>query len=281
MRASLDCFPCFLDQALRAGRMWTDDEKQLKRLLDEVAMLLRDIPLESTPPEVGRRMYQRIREITGKDDPYQEIKERSTKRALNLYPELKTKVDTSRSRLLTAMRIAIAGNVIDFGANAGFDVETAIQDALKKDFAICDYEEFTRCLKDADEVLYIGDNAGEAVFDRILIEEIERPVTFVVRGGPIINDVTSADAIQAGLDKVATIMSSGTDAPGTILQTCNSDFTESFENATCIISKGQGNYEALSDQKRPIFFLLLVKCRVIAEHLGVSVGDIVMKGNNT
>lgn len=280
MRTSLDCFPCFLDQALRAGRMWTDDEKQLKRLLDEVIALLRDIPFQSTPPEVARLIYQRIAEITGKVDPYQEIKERSTKKALNLYPGLKKKVDTSRSRLLTAMRIAIAGNVIDFGANVDFDMEKATQEVLDKDFAICDYEEFIRCLKDADEVLYIGDNAGETVFDRLLIEEIEQPVTFVVRGAPIINDVTSEDAIQAGLDKVATIMSSGTDAPGTILQTCNSEFAKRFHNTACIISKGQGNYEALSDQIRPVFFLLLVKCRVIARHIGVSVGDIVLKGSN-
>ena len=280
MRTYLDCVPCFLDQALRAGRMWTHDEKQLKRLLDEVAMLLRDIPLESTPPEVGRLVYQRIREITGEADPYRQMKAESTAEALNLYPELKKEVDRSNSRLLTAMRIAIAGNVIDFGAKADFDIEKAIQDVLEKDFAIFDYEECEKCLKDSDEVLYIGDNAGEAVFDRILIEEIDRPVTFAVRGGPIINDVTSEDAIQAGLDKVATIVSSGTDAPGAILHSCNSEFREIFHKATCIISKGQGNYEALSDQARPVFFLLLVKCRVIAKHLGVSVGDTVLKGIN-
>jgi hypothetical protein len=260
--------------------MWTDDEQQLKHLLDEVAMLLRDTPLESVPPEVARRIYQRMRDITGRADPYQELKQRSTEKALSLYPKLKKHVDRSSSRLLTAMRIAIAGNVIDFGANASFDMEKAIHDVLEKDFAICDYEEFIRCLKDADEVLYIGDNAGETVFDRILIEELERPVTFAVRGKPIINDVTSDDAIQAGLDKVATIISSGTDAPGTILQTCNSTFAKKFQSARCIISKGQGNYEALSDQVGPIFFLLLVKCRVIAKHLGVSVGDIVMKGSH-
>ena len=136
MRTSLDCVPCFLDQALRAGRMWTHDEKQLKRLLDEVAMLLRDIPLESTPPEVGRLVYQRIREITGEADPYRQMKAESTAEALNLYPELKKEVDRSNSRLLTAMRIAIAGNVIDFGAKADFDIEKAIQDVLEKDFAI-------------------------------------------------------------------------------------------------------------------------------------------------
>jgi uncharacterized protein with ATP-grasp and redox domains len=193
---------------------------------------------------------------------------------------LKRRVARSSSRLLTAIRIAIAGNVIDFGVKADLDMGKTIQDVLEKDFAICDYEECRRCLRDADEVLYIGDNAGEAVFDRILIEEIDRPVTFVVRGHPIINDVTSEDAIQAGLDNVATIMSSGTDAPGTIPETCNSEFREIFGKAACIISKGQGNYEALSDQTRPIFFLLLVKCHVIAKHLGVSVGDTVLKAIN-
>lgn len=280
MKTYLDCLPCFLDQALRAGRIATGDEKKIKTLLNEVGMMLRNIPLESTPPETGRLIYRKIREITGNFDPYKEIKGESTRKALELYPSLKKKVEMSHNQLRTAIRIAIAGNVIDFGVNKDFDIEEEIDETLKKDFAILDYNKFKDCLDEAGDVLYIGDNAGECVFDRILIEVMKKPVTYVVRDVPVINDATYDDAVQAGIDKVATILSSGTDAPGTILKTCSSEFRELYSNSKFIISKGQGNYEALSSEKQPIFFLLKAKCQIIANDIGVKEGDIILKGIN-
>ena len=278
MKTYFECFPCFLNQALRAARIATDDEKKIKKVLDEVGMMLKDIPLESTPPESGRLIYHKVSEITGNLDPYLEIKNESTKEALLLYPYLKNRIEKSNDRLLTAIRIAIAGNVIDFGANWDFDLNADVDEVLEKDFAICDYNRFKGSLYEAREILYIGDNAGECVFDRILIEEMKKPVIYVVRGMPIINDATREDAVQAGIDKVATILSSGTDAPGTILETCSSEFKNVYENSKFIISKGQGNFEALSNEKHPIFFLLKVKCQVIANDIGISEGDIVLKG---
>ncbi len=278
MRTYLDCIPCFVDQALRAGRMATDDEKILKRILDEVGMMLRDIPLESTPPETGMLVYEKVREITGEFDPYKELKIESTEKALALYPSLKRIVEQSNDKLLTAIRMAIAGNVIDFGPNRDFDIEEEIDVVLKKEFAIYDYDKFKDGLDKTSEILYLGDNAGEAVFDRILIEELKKPVTYVVRDVPVINDVTYEDALQAGIDEVASIVSSGTSAPGTILKTCNAEFKEEYNNSDFIISKGQGNYEGLSNERRPIFFLLKVKCHVIAQDIGVNVGDIILKG---
>ena len=278
MKTYLDCFPCFINQALRAARLSTDDEKKIKMVLDEVGMMLKDIPLKNTPPESGRLIYRKISEITGNPDPYREIKRESTKKALLLYPSLKDQIERSRDRLLTAIRIAIAGNVIDFGANWNFNLENEIDEALAKAFAICDYSRFKDGLDEAREVLYIGDNAGECVFDRILIEEMKKPVKYIVRDMPIINDAIYEDAVQAGIDKVATILSSGTDAPGTILNTCSSEFKELYDNSKFIISKGQGNYEALSSERRPIFFLLKTKCHVIANDIGVNEGDIILKG---
>ena len=280
MKTYLDCFPCFLDQALRAGRIVTKDEKEIKRLLDEVGTMLSSIPLESTPPESGKLIYRKVSEITGIPDPYKEIKRDSTKKALALYPYLKDQIKTADDKLLTAIRIAIAGNVIDFGANKDFCIEEDIDEVLGKDFSIFDYYKFKEHLNNTNELLYIGDNAGECVFDRVLIEEIKKPVTYVVRDAPIINDATYEDAIQSGVDKAATIISSGTDAPGTVLETCNAEFREVYDNSKFIISKGQGNYEALSNEKRPIFFLLKAKCHVIAKDIGVDDGDIILKGIN-
>lgn len=277
MKTFLECFPCFLSQALRAARIATDDEKEIKRVLDAVGMMLKDIPLESTPPESGRLVYHKVSEITGVRDPYRKIKAESTKKALALYPSLKSLVEESDDRLLTAVRIAIAGNVIDFGANWDFDLETELGDVLEKDFAICDYSAFKNTLDGAREVLYLGDNAGECVFDRILIEEIRKPVVYVVRGAPIINDATYDDAVGAGIDRVAAILSSGTDGPGTILNTCSAEFLDMYQSAEFIISKGQGNYEALSNEGHPLFFLLKTKCPVIANDIGVKEGDIVLK----
>jgi len=280
MRTYLDCIPCFFNQALRAGRIATGDETKLKKLLDEIGTMLSDIPLESTPPETGMLIYEKVREITGVFDPYKELKRESTEKALALYDSLKHKVEKSNDRLLTAIRIAIAGNVIDFGVSRKFNIETELDKILNKNFAIFDYDKFKHYSDKTNEILYIGDNAGESVFDRILIEEMKKPTIYVVRAMPVINDVTYEDAVQAGIDKVASILSSGTSAPGTVLETCNAEFKEIYKKSNFVISKGQGNYEGLSDKNHPVFFLLKAKCRVIADDIGVNEGDIVLKGMN-
>jgi len=277
MRTYLDCFPCFLSQALRAARMATDDTEQIKSVLDDVGRMLSTIPLSSSPPESGRRVYQKVSEITGNPDPYQALKQKSTREALAMYPVLKRRVEAADDRLMTAVRMAIAGNVIDFGPGKAFDLNTVVEETLRRDFAICDIRAFRDALNQAESVLFIGDNAGESVFDRLLIEELNQPVHYAVRGKPIINDVTWDHAVAAGIDQVADIISSGSDAPGVILERCSPEFRAVYERSPLIISKGQGNYEALSGRGGPVFFLLKTKCRVIADHAGVAEGDIILK----
>ncbi len=280
MRTYLDCIPCFMSQALRAGRAAKLDEKEIKTLLDAVGMSIKDIPMESSPPETATVIYQKIREVTGITDPFAGIKEENIREVLTLYPGLKKTVKNSEDPLLTAIRLAIAGNVIDFGVNKEFDLSHDIQQILQQDFAIFDYEALKTHLKKAGSILYLGDNAGESVFDRILIEEMGKPATFVVRGTPVINDVTHEDAILSGLDEVADIISSGSATPGIVPALCSKEFTEELQKADMIISKGQGNYEGLSDANIPIFFLLKVKCQVIARDIGVRENDIILKYSN-
>ncbi|MCK4630770.1 MAG: DUF89 family protein [Bacteroidales bacterium] len=280
MKTFLDCLPCMMDQALRAGRIATDDERIIKKLLDTVGAMMKDIPMENTPPETGEIIYRIVREITGVTDPYKEVKEANIEEALSLYPELKKIVEESDNSLLTAIRIAIAGNVIDLGVNKKFNLVEDVQKILKQDFAILDFDKFEKQLKTTDSVLYLGDNAGESVFDKILIEELKKPTTYVVREIPVINDVTEEDAIASGINEVAEIISSGTTAPAVILSLCNKEFLERFNNSKLIISKGQGNYEGLSDVKQPTFFLLKAKCSVIANDINVEENDIVLKGIN-
>ena len=278
MKTFLDCYPCFLDQALRAGRMATGDEEKIKELLDSVGSMIRDIPLDHTPPETGEMIYRKVREITGVDDPYRDLKRVNIREALELYPDLKKMLDESEDRLEAAIRLAIAGNVIDLGVSRKFVLKDEIRKILKQDFAVFHYPEFKEHLDRTSSVLYIGDNAGESVFDRILIEELDKPVIYAVREIPVINDVTREDAGESGIGEVAGIISSGSTAPGAILSLCNNQFLEEFRRSGLIISKGQGNYEALSEAGRPVFFLLKAKCKVIAYDMGVKVDDIVLKG---
>lgn len=280
MRTYLECIPCFMQQAYRTACIATDDEIKIKEVLNAVGEMIRDIPMEKTPPEIGNIIYQKIREITGVNDPYKDIKKNNIDEALSLYPELKQMVLNSEDSLLTAIRIAIAGNVIDLGVNKKFNIANDLKTILKQDFAIFDYEVFKNQLKEAKSILYLGDNAGESVFDKILIEELGTPVTYAVREIPVINDCIIEDAIASGLDKVAEIISSGSTAPATILDLCNDKFLEKFQNADLIISKGQGNYEGLSQVNRSIFFMLKAKCPVIASNLDAKENDIVLKGVN-
>jgi len=277
MKTFLNCIPCFVNQALRAGQMITDDETKLKALLDRIGCRIKDIPMDHTPPEMGLIIYDEISKITGIDDPYKEQKKTHIAEAKRLYPELKDLLENSEDPLLTAVRIAIAGNVIDLGMDKDFHIERDLNIILEQDFAICDMDAFRNVLEKAKHILYLGDNAGESVFDRLLIETLQKPVIYVVRGRPIINDVTEEDAIASGLHKVAEIMSSGSPAPSTILPLCTPDFIRRFNEADMIISKGQGNYEGLSETDRPVFFLLKAKCPVIAKDLNVNVNDIILK----
>lgn len=277
MKIYLDCYPCFFQQALNVTRMITADEEMAHQVLLEVNALLPKITGDITPPEIGREVYRIVSRLTGVKDPYREIKEKCTQQALALYPSLKERVHSADDRLRRAIRIAIAGNVIDFGSNMPFDMENDLESIIIQRFAIDNYDAFTAALTRAKDVLYIADNAGETVFDRVLIEELGKPVTYVVREHPIINDAVREDAIAAGLDKVADIISSGADAPGNILHLCSDEFLKIYEASDFIISKGQGNYEGLSGENRPIFFLLKAKCPVIAKHIGVEQGSIILK----
>jgi hypothetical protein len=265
----------------------TSDEVKIKKVLDEIGIMIKNLSLNSSPPEIGRLIYDKISEITGNPDPFKEIKNIYTDAALKLYPYLKQVVIQSEDRLFMAIKLAIIGNIIDFGAKSSLiksphelDIEKEVKETVKKGFNLFSYKKFKNYVLSSSDILYIGDNAGETVFDRILIEELEKPVIYVVRGKPVINDATYEDAVRAGIDKVATILSSGVDAPGTILARCSKEFRKKYDNAQLVISKGQGNYETLSEEKKPIFYLLKAKCPVIAKEMEVEVGDMVLREAN-
>jgi damage-control phosphatase, subfamily I len=277
MKLYLDCIPCFMQQALRAGRMATSDEKKLKQILDETGEMVKTISMHASPAEIGMNVYRIVSEKTGVRDPYKKMKQQHLAETKSIYPELEKIVANSEDKLLTAIRIAIAGNVIDLGVKKAFNIVADVRSILKQDFAVFDYVSFKNQLEKTKSILYIGDNVGESVFDKILIKELKKPVKFVVRSIPIINDVTMEDAIDSGLDEVADLVDSGCKSPGIILNQSSTELLELFKTSEMIISKGQGNFEGLSDCNKQVFFLLKAKCPIISNHLGVEEGSIILK----
>lgn len=277
MNTHLDCIPCFFKQALFAARAATQDESKIKQVLDRIARCVPGIPLDNPPPETARLVYAAVRDITGVADPFKAYKDRSIENALARYGELKSRVDRAPDSLRTAVQTAIAGNIIDLGANPDFALEEEMRTLSQESLPEAPYERFRQRLHKAKTILFLADNAGESVFDRVLIETMGKETVYAVRDIPIINDVTVEDAERSGIGRVARIISSGYDGPGIILGRCSKEFRRLFEAADLIVSKGQGNFESLSAEEGPIFFLLKVKCPVIARHLGAAIGDPILK----
>lgn len=281
MKTYLDCYPCFLRQALEAARMNGANEAEQRVVLGQVMQILETVDLAATPPEIAYQVHGVVRGVLQVGDPYRALKTESTHRALALYEHLKTLVKSATDPLEVAVRLAIVGNLIDYGppgapADAAA-LQAAVATALQRPLAINHLEAFRNRLADAEQILYLADNAGETVFDRVLIETLARTTTYVVKGAPVLNDALLEDALAAGLDGVARIINNGSDAPGTILNQCSAALRAEFDAASLILAKGQANYETLSDCGREIFFLLQVKCPVIAQHVGVPVGSMVIQ----
>jgi len=281
MKTYLDCYPCFLRQTLEAARMAGLDEARQYRVLQKVMNELNQFGLTSTSPKMAYTIHQVVRQEVNGHDPYQTAKEESTQQALALYPQLKTLVAEADDPFETAVRLSIAGNIIDLGMAREYNLEETIERVLTQPFAIDALAALRETIAKTEQILYLADNAGETVFDRILIETLAKPVTYVVKGGPILNDATRQDALAAGLDWVAIIVDNGSNAPGTLIELCSEEFRSRLIAAELIIAKGQANYESLSGTDAPIFFLLQAKCPVIARDLGVSVRSIVVLANRS
>jgi uncharacterized protein with ATP-grasp and redox domains len=280
MRTFLECVPCFVRQALDSARLVTDDEAVHEQVLREVLREVGEMDFHDSPPVMGHHMHRLIRRLVADDDPYRNIKDRFNRLALALYPELEKRIEGSRDPLETAVRLAIAGNIIDFGSTRDLDdsrVKETIESSLIAPLSESAVEDLRESAGRATSILYLGDNAGEIVFDRLLIEQLPRQkVTYVVRGSPVINDATMSDALATGMTDLVEVIDNGSDAPGTILETCSLAFRRRFQAADLVIAKGQGNYETLSEADKSIFYLLKVKCPVIARDIGCDVDDLVV-----
>lgn len=276
MKTSFDCLSCMIRQSLDGIRRAISDPDQrviaARRMLRELSLL----DFEASPPEQSGRLQKVLSEFSDDTNFYREEKARFTKVALDMLPALEQAVEESPDPFTSAVKLAVAGNVIDFGASDNVTVDgvrAVIESALKSPLLGVPEAFHEACTK-ARRILYLLDNAGETVFDRLLVERLPAGcVKLVARGAPILNDATLEDARMAGLDALAPVLSNGTFFPGTVLKHCPDAFQEEFARADLIVSKGQGNYESLRETDRPVFFLFRIKCSLVATDCGYPQGS--------
>ena len=279
MRTYLECVPCIIEQTIKAAKDLAQDLEKQEILVQKVLETLSNISYNQSPPYLGREAHRVIRRILGNPDPYLKLKREFNQVGKELFPRLQERANRSKDPFADAVKLAIAGNIIDFGPQHHFELMKTIDKVLQTKPAIDHTESLRDDIESASTILYLGDNAGETFFDRILIEKMPpKEIYYGVRGSPVINDATSEDAYWAGLDKVAKIISNGSDAPGTILEDCSDEFKDIFARSDLVIAKGHGNYETLNDVKgKRLYFLLMVKCETIGKDIGCSMGDFVVK----
>lgn len=282
MKSALDCIPCFVAQALNVARLTTDEPQVHERILREALRRASEADLAQSPALFGRGIHRLVRELTGQEDPYLAIKQESNRLALALLPAWRERLRAAENPRLAAVKLAVAANVIDFGIKGDLTAEQ-IPDALESSFAaplMGDVDGLFAAAERTTDILFLADNAGELVFDRLLLELLPRQkITVAVKGGPAINDALRADATAAGLDGLVAVMDTGTDGAGIVIEACSREFQRRFAGADLIIAKGQANFESLDGCAQNILFLFKVKCSVVARHIGQAVGSLVLHRN--
>lgn len=282
MKLHLECVPCYIRQTLDAAKMATKDEKLQEQILRESIIAASEFDIDSS----GFILQAKIKKVMGKilpaTDPYREVKEKYNRIVLDLEDDIKKIIRDSKDPFETSLRIALAGNIIDFGPNTNLNSKI-LKNAIKKSLSQRLDNKKIKLLKEnidnAKRILFIGDNAGEIVLDKIFIEKLPKEkITYVVRGGYALNDATMQDAKMVGMTDTVRVITTGLDMPAAILPLCSKDFLVNYKRSDLIIAKGQGNYEALCEEDKNIFFLLKIKCPIVASTFKkrYKVGDIVV-----
>lgn len=284
MNIKYECLTCLTKQIVSVTTNHTKDTELQKKILKQYFKDLSEISFNETSPYIVWKTNKYINKVLNIDDPYKEIKENSNKLAYKICEEfnLYELIKKSKSAIETACRLSIAGNIIDYSYSHNIQ-EDEIRDTIKKCLTDTLFgntiDEFTDYIKNSRKIVFLADNSGEIVFDTLLLEQLPKDkITYVVKGGPIVNDATMEDAKEINLEKLVRVIDSGSDAQGTILDLCSDTFKKEFDDADMIICKGQANYETLSHLKnKNIFYLFKAKCPPVAKDVGCNVGDLVIK----
>ena len=277
------CVTCIINQSVKVADAINADDDLRYELTSSVENMSKDFSFAQTPPEIASDVYEKMAAIANKSDLYDEVKALSTQKALSFVPALKKRLHNASDTLLIAVKIAVAGNVIDLAAEVEFDLAEELEKIFETDFAHNDFDTLKNELDNASSVVILGDNVGEHIFDYLLVETLqslypETKFIYMVRGNPIINDVTLKEAKEAGFHKLCTLVDSGVNTPGFAYTRAHENAKKLFDEADLVISKGMGNYECLTpSHKANICFLLKVKCGVVASSIDAQIGDIICK----
>jgi len=277
-----ECLICQVKALEKRVEKYEIPAQKRNRLVSELLKKIAVIDLEkSYSPEITSYILNILKDSSEIADPYLPEKMEGNRKMLERYKEFREMIQQSENPFNTALRLAVAGNIIDFGPTHIFDVTGTIEKVLVTDFAIDHSEKLQQEIRSAGTILYLGDNSGEIVLDKLFLETLNHPdVWFAVREQPVLNDVTRREAEEVGIGNVARIISNGDDAPSTLLHRVSDKFRQMYQKADLIISKGMGNYEGLMFENDPrLFFLLMVKCDVIGRKIGASKGDFIVKHN--
>lgn len=276
------CVTCILNQVEKTLGVMDVDAKTAEKIRAEARAMSAHFSYDHTPPFVAKDIYQMISRLSGVADPLHDVKQESMKNAASHLPFIYEQIAAGDDPLFAALKAAVAGNVIDFGAKEQFDLAEEIGSVFKTDFALNDYALLKEDIEHNDTIMILADNSGENIYDKVLMETIrrlypEKRIEYVVRGRPIINDITVSEARQVGIAEVAEIIDSGVDTPGLDLLRADPDFAGHFEAAPLVIAKGMGNYECLEDSGKPIYFLFKVKCEVVAASIDAPLGSLILR----
>ena len=285
MRYSMECLPCLLNQGIRVARRYLENEEEQRTLLKSIIAEIAVMDNNVSAPYIAHKIQRALKEILENPDPYQKEKRYFNQEMLKLEGDFYALVESAVNPLDIALKLAAAGNIIDFGP--GYDLSRdnvlkTIKESMEKDYSQEVFVSLASALKDADKLLYLGDNAGEIVFDKIFIRTIKEcyphlQIDFATRGEPIMNDITEEDAYMVGIDEYAHIINNGTDIPGTILEHCSDSFVNVFNEADVIISKGQGNFESLyGNGYNNLYYIFLCKCDLFMDRFGARRNDLVL-----
>lgn len=286
MNLTPTCVTCIFSQSLRVCETLQIDSETTKKVLDSVAGMIPEWSFDETPPQVAARVYPEIAKLLQTDDIYYDFKREATERAKAFIPFVEEMIDKHNDKFYASLKAAVAGNVIDLAAQQQFDLEEEVVKVFDSPFEIDDSEELRKILQNSKNLLVVGDNAGEHLFDKVMMKCLKENfedlnIFYAVRGKPIINDITIKDALEAKIDEVAEIVDSGVDTPGLDLSRASDKMLSVYKQADVVLAKGMGNYESLNGiSTQPTFFLLKVKCSVVAESLGRNVGEIICYKEN-
>ncbi len=281
MNAYPQCIPCLINQGLNAVRKLNLDKKIEKEIaVRSLKLLSKFDSFDKSPAYYAYFIQQIVKDITGKEDPFYAQKKLANRIALDLLKEIKPMRNSQEDSLAFSLKVSAVGNYIDFAIRGDFDLRRDVLNLMNSEFVVWDYETFKKKLKGAERVFIIGDNAGEIAFDKILVEELlsmGKEVLYGVKGKPILNDATYEDAEEVSMTKLCKVIDNGSDKVGTWLEDCSEEFRNTFYASDLVISKGQANFETLSDANREVFFLLVAKCEPIASETGGKVRRFVFK----